>query len=107
MRQAATETQPAPTKAVTSIAAQPRSALWLMATLLVLATIALYWPVTGYDFIVVDDPDYVAANPHVLGGLTWENICWAFTSLGIGLWHPLTWISHMLDMAWQAQSDGS
>ena len=97
MSQAATETQPAPTKAVTSIAAQPRSALWLMATLLVLATIALYWPVTGYDFIVVDDPDYVAANPHVLGGLTWENICWAFTSLGIGLWHPLTWISHMLD----------
>jgi protein O-mannosyl-transferase len=97
MRQAATETQPDPTKAVTSVAAQPRSAPWLIATLLVLATIALYWPVTGYDFINVDDPDYVAANPHVLGGLTWENICWAFTSQGIGLWHPLTWISHMLD----------
>jgi protein O-mannosyl-transferase len=71
-----------------------------MAGLLVLLTMALYWPVTGYDFINFDDPGYVAANPHVQGGLTWQSMCWALTTLDLGLWHPLTWISHMLDCQW-------
>ena len=74
--------------------------MWLLAAVLALVTIVLYWPATGYDFINFDDPDYVAANPHVQAGLTWEGIGWALTSLDIGLWHPLTWISHMLDCQW-------
>jgi protein O-mannosyl-transferase len=74
--------------------------MWLVAAVLALVTIALYWPATGYDFINFDDPDYVAANPHVQAGLTWEGIGWAFASLDIGLWHPLAWISHMLDCQW-------
>ena len=68
-----------------------------MAVLLALLTIALYWPTTGHDFINFDDPNYVTANPHILGGLTWENVGWALTTMYFGLWHPLTWISHMLD----------
>ena len=68
-----------------------------MAVLLALLTIALYWPTTEHDFINFDDPNYVTSNPHVLGGLTWESAGWAFTTLYLGLWHPLTWISHMLD----------
>ena len=68
-----------------------------MAVLLALLTIALYWPTTGHDFINFDDLNYVTANPHVLGGLTWENAGWALTTLYFGLWHPLTWISHMVD----------
>jgi tetratricopeptide (TPR) repeat protein len=72
----------------------------MIAGLLALATMALYWPVTGYNFVNLDDPGYVTDNPHVQSGLTWENARWAMTTLEIGLWHPLTWISHMLDCHW-------
>ena len=51
-----------------------------MAALLVLVTIALYWPATGHDFINYDDNDYVLDNTHVTGGLTLENAWWAFRS---------------------------
>ena len=71
-----------------------------MAGLLIVVTMALYWPVTGYDFISFDDPGYVAANPHVQGGVTWQSTGWALTTLDLGLWHPLTWMSHMLDCQW-------
>jgi tetratricopeptide (TPR) repeat protein len=65
--------------------------------MLVLVTIAVYWPVTGYDFVDYDDGSYVFQNTHVTGGLTWNGVKWAFTTLYFGIWHPLTWISHMLD----------
>jgi tetratricopeptide (TPR) repeat protein len=68
-----------------------------MAVLLVLVTMALYWPVTGHDFVNYDDGVYVYENARVQNGLTWENIRWALTTLHFGLWHPLTWVSHMLD----------
>ena len=60
-------------------------------------TIALYSPVIGYSFIVLDDHDYVTANPHIHGGLRWSTIRWAFTSTAAANWHPLTWLSHALD----------
>ena len=64
-------------------------------------TIALYWPVTRFDFVNYDDPLYVTENPHVQAGLTWEGLAWAFGRVhGEGTyWHPLTWVSHMVD--WQ------
>ena len=96
----ATQSDPAPTGASIAAPARPRWLVWLVAVLLVLVTMALYWPVTGYDFVNFDDPDCVTANPHVQGGLTWENTRWAFTTLEIGLWLPLTWVSHMLDCQW-------
>jgi tetratricopeptide (TPR) repeat protein len=59
----------------------------------------LFWRVAGFDFISFDDPVYVTENPHVLGGLTWESVIWALRSVGYaGNWHPLTWLSHMLDV---------
>lgn len=70
----------------------------LACALLALITLALYWPVQGYDFISLDDGDYVSANAHVQAGLTRDGVAWAF---GIGRahnWHPLTWLSHMLDV---------
>jgi protein O-mannosyl-transferase len=51
-------------------------------------------------FINLDDGVYVYDNARVKNGLTWENIRWAFTTLYFGIWHPLTWISHMLDCQW-------
>ena len=70
--------------------------MWL-AILLAVVTIALYWPVHGYDFINFDDVDYVRGNPRVLAGLTLASVTWAFTTLLGSFWIPLTWLSFMLD----------
>jgi Flp pilus assembly protein TadD len=66
---------------------------------LALVTLALYWPVRGHDFINYDDTDYVTRNAIVQRGLTFEGLAWAFGQLhGTNTyWHPLTWLSHMLD----------
>jgi Flp pilus assembly protein TadD len=65
--------------------------------LLTVLTTAVYYPVRSYPFINYDDPDYVSANPHVLEGLTWESVEWAFTTGYSANWHPVTWLSHVLD----------
>jgi len=69
---------------------------WLLAAVLVLVTIALYWPATGYDFVNYDDDVYVTSNVHVQNGLTWESIRWACSSSVAANWHPVTVWSHML-----------
>jgi tetratricopeptide (TPR) repeat protein len=70
---------------------------WLLAVLLALVTIALYRPAAGFDFINYDDPDYVTANPHIQGGLNWENVKWAFSNTEqAAYWAPLMWLSHIL-----------
>jgi tetratricopeptide (TPR) repeat protein len=62
---------------------------------------AITWFVFGqtlrHEFINFDDGDYVFKNRQVAGGLTLNGIIWAFTHVHAGNWHPLTWISHMLD----------
>ena len=57
----------------------------------------IYAPVAGYPFITFDDPEYVAQNAHVHAGLGWAGVVWAFTEPHAANWHPLTWLSHMLD----------
>jgi len=61
-------------------------------------TVSIYWQVIRFPFILFDDNTYVTSNPHVLSGLTIEGVRWAFTTFSSGNWHPLTWISHMLDV---------
>jgi Flp pilus assembly protein TadD len=65
---------------------------------LVVTTLAAYWPLTRCGFVSLDDDVYVTANPHVRAGLTMDGIRWAFTTTHGSLWHPLTWLSHMLDV---------
>jgi len=65
--------------------------------LLFFCTFGAFFPVARHAFISFDDLAYVLDNPHVLTGLTAENIHWAFTNLDMGYWHPLAWISHMID----------
>ena len=77
--------------------ARPCLLVWLMAALLALGTIALYWPATRCDFISFDDDLYVTANAHIQNGLTWESLKWAFFNPVASNWHPLTMLSHMLD----------
>ena len=74
-----------------------RSAIFVICSLLVLATWVAYWPVTRHQFVNFDDPHYICDNPHVKAGLTWSGLLWAFQSGYASNWHPLTWISHMVD----------
>ncbi len=60
-------------------------------------TMAVYLPMLWHGFVNYDDPDYITNNPHVKAGLTWPGIVWAFQSSDASNWHPLTWISHMMD----------
>jgi len=59
--------------------------------------LAIYAPVRHFDFVQLDDPAYITENPHVLRGLTLDGVRWAFTTGHAANWHPLTWLSHMLD----------
>jgi protein O-mannosyl-transferase len=73
---------------------------WRVAGLcLVLAamTFAVFGQTLTYEFVDFDDNEYVYDNPVVSRGLTFKGIVWALTFGQIGHWHPLTWISHMLD----------
>jgi tetratricopeptide (TPR) repeat protein len=69
----------------------------LICLALAFVTVAVYCRVAGFAFINYDDPDYVTENPMVLGGLSFRSALWAFTHFHASNWHPLTWISHMLD----------
>lgn len=60
-------------------------------------TVLLYQQVRLYEFVNLDDFEYVVHNPHVRSGLSIQSIFWAFTHTYSFNWHPLTWISHMLD----------
>jgi len=64
---------------------------------LVLATAIAFEPVRHNDFVSFDDSTYVTKNPRVNQGLSLESLCWAFTTTKASNWHPLTWLSHMLD----------
>lgn len=64
---------------------------------LVLSVLSVFWQVRNFDFVNYDDYDYVSENPHVLNGLAYSNIIWAFTTPHVGNWLPLTWLSFMLD----------
>ena len=69
----------------------------LICLLLAAATLLPYVQVKNHDFITCDDDMYVSENPQVRAGLTWEGVKWAFTAFHSANWHPLTWLSHMLD----------
>jgi len=74
-----------------------RATLILIAVLLAAGVLVVYGQVGGFGFIRYDDELYVTANRHVQKGLGIEGIPWAFTSFEAGNWHPLTWLSLMLD----------
>ncbi len=61
------------------------------------AVLVTYWPVQHYELICLDDIDYISGNPYVRAGLTWDSFLWALKDIHTGYWHPLTWVSHMLD----------
>ncbi len=65
---------------------------------LVLLVASVFGQVAGHDFVDLDDGEYVYTNPAVLRGLSTETVAWAFTTSHAANWHPLTWLSHALDV---------
>lgn len=57
----------------------------------------VYWQCNDFLFLSYDDPGYVSENIRIQQGVTIENLKWAFSTIYFSNWHPLTWISHMLD----------
>jgi len=74
-----------------------RQILFLIIAAIVAMTVLSYAPIVHNGFVNYDDNQYVFNNPNVKGGITQRSIIWAFTNLNISYWHPLTWLSHMLD----------
>lgn len=73
-----------------------RPSFWLVVLLL---ACAVYAPALGYGFVSYDDEHYVFNNSVVLQGLSWSGIRWAFVEQRLGHYHPLTWLSHQLDIS--------
>ncbi len=70
----------------------------LVAAALCLLAVAVFWRTGSFGFVAFDDPKYVLDNPHVLAGLSWSGVRWAFSTTWAANWHPLTWLSLMLDV---------
>lgn len=71
---------------------------WIALPLIIGAGLLIYAQVAGFDFVYYDDDEYIFNNPQVKRGLTAENLGWALTALVSKHWHPVTWLSHMLDV---------
>ena len=72
--------------------------VFICIVILILATILAYEPMRHNGFVDYDDDDYITNNPQVLHGLTKDGFFWSFQETDLTAnWHPLTWLSHMLD----------
>jgi protein O-mannosyl-transferase len=74
---------------------------WLLPFLcgsLAFLSCALYARTAWYPFVNFDDGEYVFENPHLNTGLSWASVRWAMSSTLAGNWHPITWLSHALDV---------
>jgi tetratricopeptide (TPR) repeat protein len=77
---------------------EPRKRITLPTLLLAITTVAIYLPVHEHPFTNIDDPQYVTDNVHIQKGVTASTAFWAFTHVYAANWHPLTWLSHALDI---------
>src|SRR2546426_6892578 len=87
--------------------AQKAPQRWVIVIALVLATFAIYSPVRHFDYTNYDDQDYASENPHVQNGFSAESVRWAFTTGFASNWHPLTWLSLMLDSQLFGENPGA
>ena len=85
------------------VAADPACLCVMLAT----AVFWLYSPAIQFGFTRYDDLDYFAKNPHVQAGLGWDGLGWAFRSVVVSNWHPMTLLSFMLDATMASSLDAS
>ena len=76
----------------------PGKKIAIILLLLAASTLIAFWQVVHCDFIIFDDGTYVTDNSYVQEGISLKGVRWAFSSLHATNWHPLTWLSHMLDV---------
>jgi protein O-mannosyl-transferase len=81
-----------------SDAGKNRRLVLSLCVILVIVPLAVFWQVKNHDFITLDDYLYVTENAHVQEGVSFEGLKWALTAGHASNWHPLTWLSHMLDV---------
>ncbi len=86
-----------PVSAATPTASPGHGGVWGAAVAVFGVVLAVFLPALRNGFINLDDGVYVTSNPHVLGGFTREGVAWAFQTFDSGNWHPVTWLSLMLD----------
>jgi tetratricopeptide (TPR) repeat protein len=79
--------------------------LWISLALAAV-TLVVFWPVTHFQFVTYDDPDFVLSNPYVQAGLTAQSFIWAWHSEVARNWHPITMMTHMLDCQFYAMNAG-
>ena len=70
----------------------------VLGVVLAVLTLAVYAPVREFFFLNFDDNAYVVENAHISQGLSQANVAWSLTAFVNGNWHPLTLLSHMLDV---------
>ena len=75
----------------------PKKQILIIYVILTIVTLTVFWQVHHYDFINFDDDVYVTQNSHIQSGITLDGFRWAFSTTYAEFWHPLTWISLMLD----------
>src|SRR2546421_4253703 len=80
---------------------------FIICALLVGTITGVFWQVRHHEFITFDDSNYVTTNLRVQAGVTPQNVAWAFRTISESNWHPLTWLSHMLDCQWFGQNAGA
>ena len=73
---------------------------WLIAIIVMILAALPFLQVTNFSFVGYDDPLHVSEQPMVLSGLNQENLAWSLGATSSNLWHPLTWISYMVDVSW-------
>ena len=71
--------------------------VWILCILLLIVTTVVFWQVHRHEFVYFDDGVYVTQNPHIQSGISLKGILWAFSTTYAEFWHPLTWLSLMLD----------
>ncbi len=71
---------------------------WVICALLVAITLGVYRPVRDHGFIHFDDPGFITENEVIKQGLTWQSVRYAFTTPVVANWHPVTTLSHILDV---------
>jgi tetratricopeptide (TPR) repeat protein len=74
-----------------------RHRILMLCLVLTIAILGVFWQVRDHGFVNFDDGTYICNNSQVRNGLTWHGVAWAFTTTHANFWHPLTWLSHMLD----------
>lgn len=70
----------------------------VICVLLIIATLVTYGQVKDHAFVNLDDIHYITDNAHIKNGLTYEGVKWSLTAVYASNWHPVTWLSHMLDV---------